>query len=125
MAKLSSHAMVKIADSPDRFNNNIQLIYFLFYFRRKNSVEYSFENLKKTILNQPNNPTHKMAKVQDYVVITSSKGIENLESLIKENIRRGWQPLGGICIVNGTNNSDEASGIQPTMFAQAMVLYDN
>ena len=36
----------------------------------------------------------------DYVVITSSKGVENLESLIKENISLGWQPLGGVTAIN-------------------------
>ncbi|MGH2647825.1 MAG: hypothetical protein ACRDE8_09675 [Ginsengibacter sp.] len=66
-----------------------------------------------------------MARIQDYVVITSSKGVENLESLIKENILRGWQPLGGVSIVNGSNDSAESSSVKPQLFAQAMVLYDN
>jgi hypothetical protein len=66
-----------------------------------------------------------MSKIVDYVVITSSKGVENLESLIKENIGRGWQPLGGIATINATPDSSEPSLIKPAMFAQAMVLYDN
>ena len=65
-----------------------------------------------------------MAKVRDYVVITSSKGVENLESLIKENISLGWQPLGG---VGATVTKDSSDGSAPTpvvIFAQAMVLYE-
>ena len=41
-----------------------------------------------------------MSNILDYVVITSSKGIENLESLIKENIRLGWRPIGGVAVMN-------------------------
>ena len=66
-----------------------------------------------------------MAKILDYVVITSSKGVANLESLIKENIRLGWQPLGGIATINAAPDSSDASLIKPVTFAQAMVLYDN
>jgi hypothetical protein len=65
-----------------------------------------------------------MARIQDYVVITSSKGFENLESLIKENIRLGWQPLGGVAVVNPTPDAD-VSIVKPLTFAQAMVLYEN
>jgi len=65
-----------------------------------------------------------MAKILDYVVITSSKGVENLESLIKENIRLGWQPLGGVAAINATPDSSDPSLIKPMTFAQAMVLYD-
>lgn len=64
-----------------------------------------------------------MARIQDYVVITSSKGIENLESLIKENISRGWQPFGGIAAVVSPADAD-GSGAKPVTFAQAMVLYE-
>ena len=60
-----------------------------------------------------------MSKILDYVVITSSKGIENLESLIKENIRLGWQPIGGVAVMNSTVESDE-SFIKPVL-VQAMV----
>ncbi|MEO8414043.1 MAG: hypothetical protein ABI472_10300 [Ginsengibacter sp.] len=87
-------------------------------------MAYNFDYLTNPFLNQTNNPTNTMARVQDYVVITSSKGIENLELLIKENIRNGWQPLGGIAAVNSVSESD-ASLIKPVTFAQAMVLYEN
>ncbi|HEY5408494.1 MAG TPA: hypothetical protein VIJ92_15475 [Ginsengibacter sp.] len=66
-----------------------------------------------------------MAKVRDYVVITSSKGVENLESLIKENISLGWQPLGGVGAT--TVLKDASDGAAPTpvvIFAQAMVLFE-
>lgn len=66
-----------------------------------------------------------MAKIIDYVVITSTKGVENLESLIKENINRGWQPIGGVAIINATPDSQDASLARPVTFAQAIVLYDN
>ncbi len=84
-------------------------------------MSYSFDYLRSTLLNQP---TNKMARIQDYVVITSSKGFENLESLIKENIRLGWQPLGGVAVVNPTPDPDP-SVLKSLVFAQAMVLYDN
>ena len=64
-----------------------------------------------------------MNKILDYVVITSSKGIENLESLIKENIRLGWQPLGGVAVMSSPAENDE-SPIKPVLI-QAMVKYDN
>jgi hypothetical protein len=64
-----------------------------------------------------------MSKILDYVVITSSKGIENLESLIKENIRLGWQPIGGVAVLNSMVESDE-SYIKP-LLVQAMVKYDS
>jgi len=63
-----------------------------------------------------------MDKVLDYVVITSSKGIENLEALIKENIRLGWQPIGGIAVMNSAFESDE-SLLKPILM-QAMVRYE-
>jgi hypothetical protein len=66
-----------------------------------------------------------MAKISDYVVITSSKGVENLESLIKENILLGWQPLGGVATTNATPDPSDTSVVKPAIFAQAMVLYDN
>ena len=66
-----------------------------------------------------------MAKVRDYVVITSSKGVENLESLIKENIGLGWQPLGGVGATTVTKDSSDGSMPTPVViFAQAMVLYE-
>ena len=64
-----------------------------------------------------------MSKILDYVVITSSKGIENLESLIKENIRLGWQPIGGIAVMSSMVESDESLSKQ--VLAQAMVRYDD
>ena len=64
-----------------------------------------------------------MSKILDYAIITSSKGIENLESLIKENIRLGWQPIGGVTVVNSIIEPDEAPGKE--VFVQAMVKYDN
>lgn len=84
-------------------------------------MEYNFDYLKKPFLNPTNK---KMARIQDYVVITSSKGIENLESLIKENIRLGWQPLGGVATINSVSEAD-ASLIKPVTFVQAMVLYES
>ena len=66
-----------------------------------------------------------MAKVRDYVVITSSKGVENLESLIKENISSGWQPLGGVGATTVAKDSSDGSSPTPVViFAQAMVLYE-
>lgn len=66
-----------------------------------------------------------MAKVRDYVVITSSKGVENLESLIKENISLGWQPLGGVGTTTVTKDTSDGSAATPVViFAQAMVLYE-
>lgn len=65
-----------------------------------------------------------MARIQDYVVITSSRGFENLEALIKENIRNGWQPFGGVAILNTEVTNDGITTSQ-VMFAQAMVLYEN
>ena len=63
-----------------------------------------------------------MSKILDYAIITSSKGIENLESLIKENIRLGWQPQGGVTVMNSAVESDE-SLIKPVLL-QAMVRYE-
>ena len=65
-----------------------------------------------------------MAKIIDYVVITSSKGIENIETLIKQNINLGWQPIGGVSVINAITESD-ASLSKPVTFVQAMVLYGN
>jgi hypothetical protein len=64
-----------------------------------------------------------MSKILDYVVITSSKGIENLESLIKENIRLGWQPIGGVAVMNTNVESDES--LSKPVLVQAMVKYDD
>jgi hypothetical protein len=64
-----------------------------------------------------------MSKILDYVVITSSKGIENLESLIKENILLGWQPIGGVAIMSSTVESNESLSKQ--VLVQAMVKYDD
>ena len=55
-------------------------------------------------------------------MISSSKGIENLESLIKENIRLGWQPIGGVAVMSSNIESDESLG-KPVL-VQAMVKYD-
>lgn len=63
-----------------------------------------------------------MGKIIDYAIITSSKGIENLESLIKENIRLGWQPIGGITIMNSIIEPGESPG--KGVLIQAMVKYD-
>ena len=60
-----------------------------------------------------------MRRITDYVVITSSKGFENLESLVKENIRLGWQPLGGVAVTK-FGDTDESY-----LFVQAMVKYDS
>ena len=66
--------------------------------------------------------TNNMSNILDYVLITSSKGIENLESLIKENIRLGWQPLGGVAVMNSPVESDES--LMKPVLIQAMVRYD-
>ena len=65
-----------------------------------------------------------MTKILDYVVITSAKGVENLETLIKQNIKLGWQPIGGVSIINSTMESD-ITVTKPATFVQAMVLYEN
>ena len=64
-----------------------------------------------------------MSKILDYVVITSSKGIENLESLIKENIGLGWQPIGGVAVMSTNVESDES--LSKPVLVQAMVRYDD
>ncbi len=64
-----------------------------------------------------------MARILDYVIITSSKGVENLETLIKQNINLGWQPLGGVSVMNPVAETD-GSLSKPAMFAQAMVRYE-
>lgn len=64
-----------------------------------------------------------MNKILDYVVITSSKGIENLESLIKENIGLGWQPLGGVAVMSSPVEFNESPVKQ--ILIQAMVKYDS
>ena len=64
-----------------------------------------------------------MNKIVDYAVITSSKGIENLESLIKENILLGWQPIGGVAVMSSPVESDES--LMKPVLVQAMVRYDN
>ena len=88
-------------------------------------MEYSFDHLKNTILNQPTTqPKKTMARIQDYVVITSSKGFENLEALIKDNIRLGWQPLGGVAMASSSSTNAEGLAINTITFAQAMVLYE-
>jgi hypothetical protein len=65
-----------------------------------------------------------MSKVFDYVVITSSKGVEKFESLVKENIRLGWQPIGGVAIIDPVTNDADLSLNTQVSFAQAMVKYD-
>ena len=65
-----------------------------------------------------------MSKILDYVVITSSKGVENLEGLIKENIRLGWQPLGGVTTISSSAVEADVSVIKVS-FAQSMVKYDD
>lgn len=65
-----------------------------------------------------------MAKIIDYVVITSSKGFENLETLIKQNINLGWQPLGGVTVINSAPDKDDAI-VKPVTYVQAMALYEN
>jgi len=64
-----------------------------------------------------------MGKILDYAIITSSKGIDNLESLIKENIRLGWQPIGGVTVMNSIIEPGESPGKE--VFLQAMVKYDS
>ena len=62
-----------------------------------------------------------MSRILDYVVITSSKGIEDLESLIKQNINFGWQPIGGVAVVNPTSEPEISTN--KITFVQAMVKY--
>ncbi|MEP6951193.1 MAG: hypothetical protein ABI863_18030 [Ginsengibacter sp.] len=64
-----------------------------------------------------------MSKILDYVVITSSKGVVNLESLIKENINLGWQPIGGVAIMSSNVDSEDSTVKQ--VLVQAMVRYDD
>ncbi len=63
-----------------------------------------------------------MSRILDYVVITSSKGVEDLEKLIKQNISFGWQPLGGVTIINPYAEPD--GSLDKVIFVQAMVKYD-
>ena len=65
-----------------------------------------------------------MARIKDYVVITSTKGLDSFEQLIKQNIQRGWQPLGGVAIINPAIESTDGTVVKPDAFAQAMVLYE-
>lgn len=65
-----------------------------------------------------------MTKIKDYVVITSSKGVESFEALIKQNIQRGWQPFGGVAVISAAVESEDGTVIKAESFAQAMVLYD-
>ena len=65
-----------------------------------------------------------MARIKDYVVITSSKGLDSFEQLIKQNIERGWQPFGGVAIINPAVESPDGAVTKPEAFAQAMVLYE-
>ncbi len=64
-----------------------------------------------------------MSTIVDYVIITSSKGIENLETLIKQNISLGWQPLGGVTTT--TTRSFTDSSINTESLIQAMVKYND
>jgi hypothetical protein len=65
-----------------------------------------------------------MARIKDYVVITSTKGLDSFEELIKQNIQRGWQPHGGVAIINPPVESPDGTVVKPEAFAQAMVLYE-
>ncbi len=64
-----------------------------------------------------------MRRIVDYVIITSSKGIENLEILIKQNIDLGWQPLGGVTTMNTKSGTDNS--VNTESLIQAMVKYDD
>ncbi len=64
-----------------------------------------------------------MKAIVDYVIISSSKGIENLEMLIKQNINLGWQPLGGVTTMNTRSGIDNS--ITTESLIQAMVKYDD
>ncbi len=63
-----------------------------------------------------------MSRILDYAVITSSKGVEDLETLIKQNIGFGWQPIGGVTIINPTG--EPGVSVNKVTFVQAMVKYD-
>ncbi len=66
-----------------------------------------------------------MPRIKDYVVITSTKGIDSFEALIKQNIQRGWQPLGGVAVLYPAVESEDGTVKKPEAFAQAMVLYES
>ena len=55
-------------------------------------------------------------KIIYYKVLTYGGGYSNLSDLVIEHINDGWQPLGGICSTDNTEN---------TGFAQAMVKYED
>ena len=82
-------------------------------------TDYVASNFKTEKYKQSND----MAKVIDYAIITSSKGTEHLESLIKENVRLGWQPIGGITVMNSNVELNEP--VVKQVLIQVMVLYDN
>lgn len=65
----------------------------------------------------------KMRSIVDYVIITSSTGIENLEKLIKQNIDLGWQPLGGVTTMNVKSGTEPP--VNSESLIQAMVRYDD
>jgi len=56
--------------------------------------------------------------VADYEVITSTR-IADLQDRVKERVRGGWQPVGGIALLHEEDSGDT----KPHMvFAQAVVL---
>jgi hypothetical protein len=79
-------------------------------------------NLPTLLLNNSKNT--KMSRIKDYVVITSTKGIDAFETLIKQNIERGWQPLGGVAIIYPPVENEDGTIKKPEAYAQAMVLYE-
>ncbi len=66
-----------------------------------------------------------MAYIIDYVVITSSKGIDSFEALIKDNIKLGWQPLGGVSMINSTSTDADLVVTKSVTYGQAMVKYES
>lgn len=61
-------------------------------------------------------------KIADYFVITDFEK-SNLERQVKEMIKDGYIPFGGIAITYSPNYHNSPMGV--IVFSQAMVKYDN
>jgi hypothetical protein len=61
-----------------------------------------------------------MYVIKDYKVV-SEKGIADLEKHVKEAIKDGWQPFGGVSSFAVHNQSD---GRGVMVYSQAMVIYN-
>lgn len=61
-------------------------------------------------------------KISDYFVVTDFEK-SNLERIIKEMIKDGYIPFGGIAITYSPNYFNSPMGV--IVYSQAMVKYDN